>query len=144
MLFGVAGGLAEYFDIDPVMARVGFALLTFVNGLGLIGYVILAIVTPKAETEPPTVADTARQNLSDLPREIADAGRKAGEQMRTTGTGKGSRLFLIVGAVLILIGMWFLLANLGIRSIFLILVWPAVIILAGGILLLLALRQGSR
>lgn len=143
MLFGVAGGLAEYFDIDPVIVRVGFVLLTFANLLGLIGYVILAIVTPKAETGPSTVADVARQNLSDLPREAADAGRRASEQLRTPGASNGSRVLLILGAILIVIGGWFLLSNLGIRSILLIVVWPLLIILAGGLLLLVALRQRS-
>jgi phage shock protein C len=144
MVFGVAGGLAEYFDIDPVIVRVGFVLLTFANLLGLIGYVILTIVTPKAETEPSTVADAARQNLSDLPREAADAGRRAGEQFRTTGGGNGTRVLLILGAVLIVIGAWFLLDNLGIKSILLVIIWPLLIVLAGGLLLLVALRQGSR
>ena len=38
-LFGVAGGVAEYFDIDPTIVRVGFAVLCFVlSPLVLIGY----------------------------------------------------------------------------------------------------------
>ena len=48
MLFGVCGGLGEYFDIDPTIVRVAFvvALLTF--GTGLLLYLILAIVMPSS------------------------------------------------------------------------------------------------
>ncbi|MCH8108410.1 MAG: PspC domain-containing protein, partial [Chloroflexi bacterium] len=39
-LFGVAGGVAEYFDIDPILVRVGFVVLC-VGGffLGRVAYV---------------------------------------------------------------------------------------------------------
>lgn len=143
MLFGVAGGIAEYFDIDPVLVRVGFVLLTFVNLLGLIGYVILATVTPKSEVSVPDAGDTARQNISDMPGELASAGRRAGEQLRSHAYG-GARWLLIAGAVLIVTGVWFLLVNFGIRSIFLAAFWPMALIVAGGLLLLLALRRGSK
>ena len=46
-LFGVAGGVAEYFDIDPTIVRVGFVVLAL--GLafpGLIAYGALAILMP--------------------------------------------------------------------------------------------------
>jgi phage shock protein PspC (stress-responsive transcriptional regulator) len=35
MLAGVAGGLGEYFDIDPTLVRVGFVVLTLVGGLAI-------------------------------------------------------------------------------------------------------------
>jgi phage shock protein C len=48
ILFGVCGGIAEYFDADPLVARLGFILLAFVTGLipGLIFYLIAAILMP--------------------------------------------------------------------------------------------------
>ena len=44
---GVAGGLGEYFDIDPVFVRVIFVLATLAGGWGVLAYVILWIVVPK-------------------------------------------------------------------------------------------------
>jgi phage shock protein PspC (stress-responsive transcriptional regulator) len=35
MLGGVAVGLADYFDVDPVLVRVGFVVLAFVGGLAV-------------------------------------------------------------------------------------------------------------
>jgi phage shock protein PspC (stress-responsive transcriptional regulator) len=49
MLAGVAGGMAEYLDIDPTVSRILWILVTiFSGGLALIAYVILALVIPPA------------------------------------------------------------------------------------------------
>lgn len=47
MLFGVCGGLGEYFHIDPVIVRLIFVLVTLTSGLGLPGYALLVVVTPR-------------------------------------------------------------------------------------------------
>jgi phage shock protein C len=44
MLFGVAGGLAQYLDIDPVLVRLFFVLLTLSNGFGLVIYIVMAVL----------------------------------------------------------------------------------------------------
>ena len=44
---GVAGGIAEYFDIDPTLVRLVFVLLTIAGGPGLPLYIILALVLPE-------------------------------------------------------------------------------------------------
>ena len=45
-LCGVCGGIAEYFDIDPTLVRVGWALFTLFAGFGLLAYIICAIIFP--------------------------------------------------------------------------------------------------
>lgn len=45
-LCGVCGGLAEYLDMDSTLMRVIFILLAFVGCIGLIGYLILALIMP--------------------------------------------------------------------------------------------------
>lgn len=47
MLCGVCGGLAEYFDIDPTLVRVGWVIAFFVAGVGFWAYVICALIMPK-------------------------------------------------------------------------------------------------
>lgn len=44
---GVCGGIAEYFNIDSLLVRVGFLLLIFGYGCGLMLYLILWILAPK-------------------------------------------------------------------------------------------------
>ena len=46
-LFGVCGGIAEYFEIDPTLVRVGVIVLMFAFGTGLLAYLICALVMPK-------------------------------------------------------------------------------------------------
>lgn len=46
MIGGVCGGLAEYFDIDPVIVRALFIVATLAWGAALIGYIILWIIVP--------------------------------------------------------------------------------------------------
>jgi phage shock protein C len=43
---GVCGGLATYFDIDPVIIRLLFMLFVFFGGSGVIIYVIAWFVIP--------------------------------------------------------------------------------------------------
>ena len=50
VIAGVCGGLGAYFRIDPVILRILFVLLFFVNGVGLLAYIILWIAVPKAFT----------------------------------------------------------------------------------------------
>ncbi len=49
MLFGVCGGLGEYFDIDPTFIRLAFAVLAL-QGIGIVVYIILAIIMPSEES----------------------------------------------------------------------------------------------
>lgn len=50
-LAGVCGGLAEYFEIDPVVVRAIFAVL-LVLGPGALIYLALWIVVPLAPAPP--------------------------------------------------------------------------------------------
>lgn len=43
---GVAGGLAEYLDIDVTLIRVLWVLVTLLGGSGLLAYVIMWIIVP--------------------------------------------------------------------------------------------------
>lgn len=46
MLFGVCGGIGEYFNIDSTLVRLGTAILTFM-GPGLLCYIAAAIIIPR-------------------------------------------------------------------------------------------------
>ncbi|WP_081677370.1 PspC domain-containing protein [Butyrivibrio sp. WCD3002] len=45
---GVCGGIAEYFGIDPTIIRIIYALLVFVGGVGILPYIIAAIIMDDA------------------------------------------------------------------------------------------------
>lgn len=48
MLAGVCGGLADYFDLDPSLVRLGYVLLTVLTAFsGVIVYIIAILIIPK-------------------------------------------------------------------------------------------------
>jgi len=50
MVSGVCGGIAEYFNIDETIVRLGVALITAVTGgvPGIIFYFIAAVIMPES------------------------------------------------------------------------------------------------
>lgn len=44
---GVCGGLAEYFDIDPIIPRIAWAVAFFCYGAGLVLYIVCWLVLPR-------------------------------------------------------------------------------------------------
>ncbi len=47
LLFGVCGGIAEYFNVDPTIIRLIAVALFFGAGSGIIAYIIGAIIIPE-------------------------------------------------------------------------------------------------
>ncbi len=46
---GVCGGIAEYFNIDPTIVRLGGVLLACISfGTGVLAYFIAAVIIPDA------------------------------------------------------------------------------------------------
>lgn len=45
---GVLSGIADYFELDPTVVRVGYVLLTVLTGIvpGVIAYFVMAIIMP--------------------------------------------------------------------------------------------------
>ncbi len=47
MIAGVAGGLAQYLNVDPTLVRLGFVVLSLAGGPGLLLYIVMWIVVPE-------------------------------------------------------------------------------------------------
>ena len=45
-IFGVCGGIAEYFNIDSTIVRLGLTLSVLFFGVGIVGYLVAALVLP--------------------------------------------------------------------------------------------------
>ncbi|MFQ6093507.1 MAG: PspC domain-containing protein [bacterium] len=46
-LWGVCGGIGEYFNIDPVIVRLLWILFTLAGGGGIIAYIIACLIVPE-------------------------------------------------------------------------------------------------
>jgi phage shock protein PspC (stress-responsive transcriptional regulator) len=122
VLFGVCGGIAEYFDADPVIIRLLMVVFAL-TGAGILFYIFAAIiiregpVTVNSKRRPagegaPFASDGAESYSDEFPGAEA-AGAAHTETTHATGTkhayaGRGSGA-LIVGLILILIGVFYLI-----------------------------------
>ncbi len=124
VLFGVAGGLAEHFAIDSVLVRLAFILLTLAGGIGLLAYVALALLMPRAQAQGSAPAQVVRENLEQMPGEVAQAARRVEETIRgspapgaeaaePSGPARRARGRSVFGLLLIVAGILLLLANFG-------------------------------
>jgi phage shock protein PspC (stress-responsive transcriptional regulator) len=50
MISGVCNGIAVYLNVDPTIVRLAFVLLTFFWGIGVLVYVVMAILVPEARS----------------------------------------------------------------------------------------------
>ena len=46
MLDGVCGGIAEYFNIDPTLVRLGWVVFCALGGSGVLAYIVAALIIP--------------------------------------------------------------------------------------------------
>jgi phage shock protein C len=155
MIFGVAGGMADWFDIDPSLVRLVWALLIVAGGVGLVLYIIAAIVIPEeplggfageataaagdpaAATGPATGAGAA----GTAPGDDWYARRQARRAARAQRMGSGGGA-IVFGLILIALGAWFLIDRyLHIDSA---LVLPGILIVLGVVLVVGALGRAGR
>lgn len=137
MLFGVAGGMARYFNVDPAIVRLVWVLLFLAVGAGILLYIVAAIVIPEEPAgyaSPPGATAggaTAGQPLADGPIDHARAG----------GPHSGGGAILL-GVVLVIVGGWFLLQRF-LPQIDSALVWPAILVVIGLVLVVGSLRRSG-
>jgi phage shock protein C len=154
MLLGVAGGMARYLDVDPSIVRIVWVLLVIAGGAGILLYIVAAFVIPEepagwapaapgggAPGSPPPgtspAAATGAAGTSSFGANPASwqEGERAGGERRDRGAG-----VVLIGLALVLIGAWLLLRRF-IPEIDSDVVWPIVLVVLGGALVVGALRR---
>jgi phage shock protein C len=100
IIAGVCGGLAEYLEIDPVLVRLAFIVLFLASGIGVPIYIILWIVMPVGEDGAIADSEVIQKNLNDFGESVQSGAKQLGKP----GT---------VGLILLLLGGYFLLSELG-------------------------------
>lgn len=91
MLGGVCSGIANYFDIDPVIVRLIFVVMFLGLGVGLLAYIIAWIVVPVAKTPDdmrymsggtPMDFETMKRNMGDELQDLKQRGEAMSRELR--------------------------------------------------------------
>lgn len=82
MIFGVAGGLSDYFGYDPMIIRAAFIILGLINGIGVFVYLILALIMPRPDSMAEEPLAVVKDNLRAAPREAREAGKRVATVLR--------------------------------------------------------------
>lgn len=115
---GVCGGLAEYFELDPIIIRLIFVFLTIFGGSGILIYLILWIFLPKPE--------------EDKNKEIKEKIIVEKKDIQ-----KNNKRQIFFAWLLIIIGVALLFNNLAIPNFLgLVIFWPIIIVFLGLYLIL--------
>lgn len=150
ILGGVAGGIGEYFDVDPTLVRLAWVILALAGGFGVLAYIIAWLIIPEAPRGPRDFRDERGPRLFEGPGEAGggesagtSGGCRAGEascaaadwdedvRYRYHDHRAASWLF---GAVLVGLGLLLLVHNLW-PFLWTFPFWPIVLILIGVLLL---------
>mgnify|MGYP001627122938 CR=1 FL=1 len=133
VLGGVCTGLAEHFNVDPVLVRVIFIAAALGGGFGALAYLIFWIVTPEAPY-PAYEEAAAEMKWTDQGDEKSNNPSSVANNAK-----QGS---IIAGAVLILLGALFLADEL-LPDFDFGRYWPLILI-AIGVGLLLSVRSNKK
>ena len=139
---GVAGGIAEYFEIDPIIIRLLFVIIALAGGGGAIVYLILWIALP---LEPITMynmnigtgAAPDADNAEGQPASEFNAGASDPIKMPVKSGNQGG---LIGGIILISLGLIFL-ANKFIPNVDFGDLWPLLLVVLGGVLIVTSFAE---
>jgi phage shock protein C len=165
ILGGVCSGLAEGFHVEALWVRVAFVLLTFLNGIGILLYLVLWVLMPERAGYRPTIPGAFEAMGNDVKRAWADlrsqfgSARVAPPTASTTGDAPPAAVAgappsppvtgqlaprnpsFIFGAILIVIGIAFLAVNTNFATWSVI--WPAALLVLGIALLVRNLERRS-
>ncbi|TSC65765.1 MAG: putative stress-responsive transcriptional regulator [Candidatus Doudnabacteria bacterium Gr01-1014_77] len=121
IIAGVCGGIAEYFETDPVLVRLIFLAITLVAGSGIVLYLLLIVVIPEKGERTSIVEKEFGRLKEDLNREEMPKNKHDDHYNHTRG---------VFGFFLIIIGLMVLLDNmfpeLQVSSF-----WPMILIFLG-------------
>lgn len=132
---GVCGGLGEYFNIDPIILRLAFVLVTLAGGASIFAYIILWIIIPTESSVKKTGEDVIKENAAELK---VKAESFAKEVEKTVDSGGAEK---IIGLVMVIVGIMFLFGMFGgwVWD-FIWKLWPVAIVIPG---LLILFKKGE-
>ena len=128
VIAGVAAGIADFFEIDPLIVRILFILLFAFGGSGLVIYLILWIIVPKKGDKSKNTEEIIKKNVAELKvkaQELVEKVKIAGGNHHKSDY-KNKKWF---GIMVLALGAMLILRNMGVfymRDF-----WPVALIIFG-------------
>lgn len=145
IFLGVCGGLGEYFEIDSIIFRGLFLLLTLGGGAGIILYFLLAILVPNAplagQPAPmpgiPNTGEDFKNRVNDFAQELRQNAQNLAEEIKNRPHSQDHSARYILGLFIIIFGAAWLMQNVFPQpwfrwDVF----WPAIVIFFGILVLM--------
>lgn len=140
VIAGVAGGLAEYFDVDVVLVRLLWVIAVFAGGGGIPAYIIAWIVIPEENRKYKKSVEIGEDG-EDYEAKVEPGDAANDEEVYRDKQDAGIRRQRNFGLLLIGLGILFLIRQFS--GYFFHYFWPLLLV-ALGIFLLLRDRRGGK
>jgi len=138
MIAGVAGGLADYFDVDVALVRLLWVLSILIGGGGIIAYIVAWIVIPeKKEIIELETQEFKEKGDEGLKQEPEQQGTTAAEEDEKKSRRRRNAGLLLIGLGIIFLAREVLPWNVFNYS------WPVLLIILG-IFFLMRSQKGAK
>ena len=138
IIAGVCAGLADYFEIDETLVRVIFVLLAIGGGSGILIYFVLWLVIPKKGEENKKVdwQENVKEFTEDVGKKAKTVAKEIKKEIKVEKVNPEKNRGNFLGLILLLWGGILLVDKLVPALIEWDYVWPGMLIVLGGYLLL--------
>ena len=110
IFFGVSMGLADYFNIDPVIIRVLFVILTIWGGSGLILYIVGIFVIPDEKKDDiKKETNDIKSRKKDISEKIQNDAQVVAHDIKVNIKDKNNSY--VFGLIILVVGVILLLSN---------------------------------
>lgn len=99
---GVAGGIADFFHIDPFFIRLAFILSSIFGGSGVIIYLVLWLVLPSSKDAEPFTKESIEENVSDIKQKAEFLTQHFKKPHSNESKWNWGLVILIIGILLLL------------------------------------------
>ena len=130
---GVAGGLGEYFNVDPIIFRIGFIALTLGAGSGVLIYIMLWIFVPESKKPFNPYFENMENPFEEKPGDPNTVGNDPMGGFPPPSPRRNGGLW--GGVMLITIGGLFLISNF-VPNISFHDLWPVILVAVGVMIIL--------
>jgi len=124
LIAGVCGGLAKYFEIDPIIVRLAWVLVILAGGAGIIAYIVAWIIIPE---------EAMMKKSPEILEKADDIAEKVNRGFKKNSAGssrRGNSPIEVLGYLLVIFGIIAIVENFyprfGLENF-----WPVLIIIFG-------------